>query len=72
MECQNEHFRHILLFYFSKGKKAAQTAIKLRDVYGEEALKDSQSRADILVGRRSGPDREKCGPDRVICLAPDQ
>ena len=28
--------------------------------------------AEILVGRRSGPDREKCGPDRVICLAPGQ
>ena len=30
------------------------------------------SRAEILVGRRSSPDQEKCGPDRVICLAPDQ
>ena len=28
--------------------------------------------AEILVGRRSGPDREKCSPDRVIYLAPDQ
>ena len=31
-----------------------------------------QARAEILVRRRSGPDREKCGPGRVICLAPDQ
>ena len=30
------------------------------------------TRAEIVMGRRSGPDREKCGPDRVICLAPDQ
>ena len=30
------------------------------------------TRAEILVGRRSGPDRVKCDPDRVICLAPDQ
>ena len=30
------------------------------------------SRAGILVGRRSAPDREKCGHDRVICLEPDQ
>ena len=39
MECRNEHFRHILLFYFRKGKNAARAAKKLRDVYGEEALK---------------------------------
>ena len=42
MECENEHFRHILLFYFRKGKNAAKTAKKLHDVYGEEALKDRQ------------------------------
>ena len=44
MECKNEHFLHILLFYFRKGKNAAQAAKKLRDVYGEEALKDRQCR----------------------------
>lgn len=44
MECKNEHFRHILLFYFRKGKNAAQAAKKLRDVYGEEALKERQCR----------------------------
>ena len=44
MKCKNEHFRHILLFYFCKGKNAAQAAKKLRDVYGDEALKDRQCR----------------------------
>jgi len=44
MESKNEHFRHILLFYFRKGKNAAQAAKKLRDVYGEEALKERQCR----------------------------
>ena len=44
MECKNEHFRHILLFYIRKGKNAVQAAKKLRDVYGEEALKDGQCR----------------------------
>ena len=38
VDCKNEHFRHILIFYFRTGKNAAQ----LRDVYGEEALKDRQ------------------------------
>ena len=44
MECKNEHFRHILLFYFRKGKNAAQAAKKIRDVYGEEASKDGECR----------------------------
>ena len=44
MECKNEHFRHILLFYLRKGKDAAQDTKKLRDVYGEGALKDRQCR----------------------------
>ena len=38
MECKNKHFRHILLFYFRKGKNAAQAAKNLRYVYREEAL----------------------------------
>ena len=44
MECKNEYFHHILLFYCRKGKKAAQAAKKLRDVYDEEALKNRQCR----------------------------
>ena len=44
MECKNEHFCHILLFYFREGKNVAQAAKKLRDVYGEEALKEKQCR----------------------------
>ena len=40
MECKNEHFRHNLFFYFCKGKNAGRAAKKLRDVYGEEAVKD--------------------------------
>ena len=42
MECKDKHFRHILLFYFRKGKNAAQAAKTLRDVYGEKAFKDRQ------------------------------
>ena len=33
-----------MLFYFRKGENAAQVAKKLRNVYGEEALKDRQCR----------------------------
>ena len=42
--CQCHDFRHILLFYFRRGKNAAQAAKKLRDVYREEALEDGQCR----------------------------
>ncbi|XP_014487703.1 PREDICTED: histone-lysine N-methyltransferase SETMAR-like, partial [Dinoponera quadriceps] len=44
IESNNEHFRHILLSYFRKGKNAAQAAKKLRDVYGEEAIKERPCR----------------------------
>ena len=44
MECKNKHFRHILLFHFREGKNGVQAAKKLRDVYGEEVLKDRQYR----------------------------
>jgi len=42
MEKQNEHFRHILLFYFRKGKSASKAHKKLCAVYGDEALKERQ------------------------------
>ena len=43
MENQKEHYRHILLFYFRKGKNASQARKKLRAVYGDEALKERQN-----------------------------
>ena len=36
------HFRHILLYYFRKGKSAVQDQKKLHDVYGEESLTERQ------------------------------
>ena len=42
MENQKEHYRHILLFYFRKGKNASQAHKKLRAVYGDEVLKERQ------------------------------
>ena len=44
MEPTKEHFRHILLYYFHKGKNAEQVAKKLRDLYGDKALKERQCR----------------------------
>ncbi|CAK9819681.1 Histone-lysine N-methyltransferase SETMAR [Anthophora plagiata] len=42
MEEQDVHFRHILLYYFRKGKNALQARKKLCAVYGNEALKERQ------------------------------
>lgn len=53
MEPTKEHFRHILLYYFRKGKNAAQVAKKLRDVYGDKALKETQCQS-WFVKFRSG------------------
>ncbi|CAK9826519.1 Histone-lysine N-methyltransferase SETMAR [Anthophora retusa] len=38
MESEKQHFRHILLFYYRKGKNAVQARKKLADVYGEDVL----------------------------------
>ncbi|XP_018343849.1 PREDICTED: histone-lysine N-methyltransferase SETMAR-like [Trachymyrmex septentrionalis] len=32
------HFRHILLYYFKKGKRAAEAHRKICSVYGDDAL----------------------------------
>uniref|UniRef100_V9IC99 Histone-lysine N-methyltransferase SETMAR n=1 Tax=Apis cerana TaxID=7461 RepID=V9IC99_APICE len=38
MQDQKEHFRHILLFYYRKGKNAVQARKKLCEIYGEGIL----------------------------------
>lgn len=41
MSDDSVHFRHIMLFFFKKGKNAAQTARKIRAVYGGDSIADS-------------------------------
>jgi len=36
VESEKQHFHHILLFYYRKGKNAVQARKKLSDVYGEK------------------------------------
>ena len=38
MEIPDVNFRHILLYYFRKGKNAVQARKKLHAVYGEKSL----------------------------------
>ena len=69
MDCKNEHYRHILLFCFRKGKNAAQAAKNIRDVYDEEALKDRQCRNwfdEFRSGDFSFKDEQRSGrPNEV-------
>ncbi|CAK9806173.1 Mariner Mos1 transposase [Anthophora plagiata] len=44
MSENKEHFRHIMLFYFRKGKNALQTREKICAVYGTDAVDDSTCR----------------------------
>jgi hypothetical protein len=41
VECQvekNEHFRHLLLYEFNRGSKAAEAARNICSVYGEDSI----------------------------------
>lgn len=40
MEENKEHFRHILLFYFRRGKKAAEAGREICTVYGTDAINE--------------------------------
>ena len=44
MECQiekNEHFRHVLLYEFNRGAKAAEAARNICAIYGKDSLAES-------------------------------
>jgi len=53
MECKNKHFRHISLFYFCKGKKAAATHKEICEVYGVNCLTERMYR-NLFKNFRSG------------------
>ena len=40
MEGKKQHFRHIMLYYFKKGKNVTETQKKICAVYGEGAVTD--------------------------------
>ncbi|GAB6028825.1 hypothetical protein CHUAL_014145 [Chamberlinius hualienensis] len=44
MSENKEHFRHIMLFYYRKGKNASKTCEKICSVYGADAVDDSTCR----------------------------
>ncbi|XP_055377183.1 histone-lysine N-methyltransferase SETMAR-like [Condylostylus longicornis] len=73
MENRNEHFRHILLFYFRRGLNASQAYINLCEVYGDEALKERQCQnwfSKFRAGDFSLKDEQRTG--RPIEIDDDQ
>ena len=42
MEENIQHFQHIMLYYFKKGKNATETHKKICAVYGEGAVTDAR------------------------------
>ncbi|GFU57501.1 histone-lysine N-methyltransferase SETMAR [Trichonephila clavipes] len=64
MESDKQHFRHILLFYYRKGKNAVQARKKLTDVYGEGVLTVRQCQnwfAKFLSGNFDVEDAPRSG-----------
>ena len=47
-----EHFRHVLLFEFNRGAKAAEAARNIYVVYGGNAIGESTQENGFLVLRR--------------------
>ncbi|GFU41311.1 histone-lysine N-methyltransferase SETMAR [Trichonephila clavipes] len=58
MESDKQHFRHILLFYYRKGKNAVQARKILTDVYGEGVLTVRQCQNWFAKFRSSNLDVE--------------
>ena len=53
MEEEKQHFWHIMLYYFKKGKNATETHKKIRALYGEGAVTD-QTRQKWFEKFRAG------------------
>ncbi|KAK2589284.1 hypothetical protein KPH14_007837 [Odynerus spinipes] len=64
MEANKVHYRHLMLFFFRKGKNAAQAANKIRAVYGEGAVAERTVRkwfARFKAGNFDLEDQERPG-----------
>ena len=67
MEDEKQHFRHILLFYYRKGKNAVQARRKLCDVYEEDVLTERQCKnwfAQFRFGNFNLEDAARSGRPR--------
>ena len=53
MKIPDGHYRHILLYYFRKGKNAVRARKKLYDIYGKKSLTERQCQ-DLFARFHSG------------------
>lgn len=68
MENNKVHFRHLMVFYFRKGKNAAETVRKIAAVYGEGCVAESTVRkwfARFKNGNFELEDQERSGRPSV-------
>ena len=73
MEIPEGHFRHILHFYFRKGKNAPQAHRKLCGVYGDECLSERQCQNWFARFRSRNSDvKDELRPDRPIVEKVDE
>lgn len=73
MDNQSKHFRHIMLFYYKKGKNAAATWKKIAHVYGEDAVTESTVRRWFVKFRAGNFDLEDADrPGRPSAVDDDQ
>jgi len=69
MEENKVHFRYLMLFYFRKGKNAAQTENKICIVYGDHAVAESIIRKWFTRFRNGNfdlEDQERSGRPAVV------
>ncbi|KOX74646.1 Histone-lysine N-methyltransferase SETMAR [Melipona quadrifasciata] len=57
MEENKVHFRHLMLFFYRKGKNATQAANKICAVYGEGAVAERFKAGDFNLKDQERPDR---------------
>jgi hypothetical protein len=56
MECQvekNEHFRHLLLYEFTRGSKAAEAARNIFSGYGEDSIAERTAQNGLRASSKA-------------------
>ncbi|OAD55670.1 Histone-lysine N-methyltransferase SETMAR [Eufriesea mexicana] len=73
MESEKQHVRHILLFYYRKGKNAVQAKKKLSDIYSDDVLTERQCQnwfAKFRFGNFDVEDAPRSGrPVEADCIS---
>jgi hypothetical protein len=74
MECQvekNEHFRHLLLYEFNRGSKAAEAARNICAVYGEDSIAEIMAQKWFVCFEQGSFDMSDTPRSGQPCCASD-